>query len=140
MYQTDLSDLRFIMWATGVNVPEGLGPACQSLFTLWKKLKKHAGKVPNLSDENAKRQFEAFVSEVRSNPAISMIRNWRDLGRPEDAPAPAGSMDASDIQRPHEHISSVTEVFKVQRRHATKTVVRFLNETEGFLASSQLTI
>jgi hypothetical protein len=135
MYEADLADLRFIMWVTGTMEPEMLGARCEHLFTLWKKLRKMSGRTPQLSDENARKQYEASISELRSNPAVSMVRNWVGLGRPEEGTLTMVEKVPVDIQRPHEHISSVSEVFKVQRRHTTKTVIRFLKETDTLMTS-----
>ncbi len=135
IYEADLADLRFIMWVTGSMDPEMLGARCEHLFTLWKKLRKMSSRTPRPNDENARDQYEASISELRSNPAVPMVRNWVTLGRPEEGAFTVGDRVPTDIQRPHEHISSVSEVFKVQRHHATRTVIRFLKETDTLLTS-----
>ncbi len=134
MYEQDIFTLSQVMTIMGISDPESLQPVSDSLFSLWKRLRKFAGRSRKMDPETRALAVEELRSEIEGSSALKALDSWKDLGSPEEG-LPLEDLISLEVSRPQEYLQQSAVVFKVQKGQLQRTVIRFIREVNDWISA-----
>ncbi len=129
MYRSDLKDLTGLMNVMGIERSGAIREAGESIFTVWKKLRKYRSRARKIKDpERSAEARTELLGSISSSPALVYVERFKEMGKPDDGSIAGSGVIDADIARPHQHLSDISAVFSVQRTQLLRTYVRFMND------------
>jgi alanyl-tRNA synthetase len=132
IYEQDLAHISKIIALLGSEADK-VKAGCESVFTLWKSLRKYQAKLRTLSEEEKIEARGNMLAEVKASPAYASLQRFRSLGKPKDIDT-IQPMSGQHIARPHEHLQAAAHTFRVQKAHTGRTLLKFLAEIDEWVA------
>lgn len=133
IYNEDMERLSKVLAVLGMTRAEDLEQTCTDIFGLWKALRKTDGKLKNLPDDARAEKESEILAMALENPAYSCLQKFRYMGSPLTLEH-IGPLAGLVIARPHEYLQRSARVFKVQKEHMGRTLLRFLSDIDNWLA------
>jgi alanyl-tRNA synthetase len=137
MFESDMEDLKAIMWMMDVDDPVKLHDTSEELFEAWKKVRKFNSKVRKMDPERKAEALGRLEESLNGSKIPGLVKNWKGIGSPGSDLSPLEVVDVKTT-RPHEYLTASSMVFKVQRKQLRRTVARFLAELSGWMDDLQL--
>jgi alanyl-tRNA synthetase len=133
MYDEDISILSRSMALIGLQDPEKLENASESIFALWKRLRKFMSKSKKMDEERRAEAVTSIRSEMEGHEAVRILSHWKENGRMEED-IPEDLLPQLKVTRPQEYLQQSAVVFKVQKTQLLRTVIRFLKELDLWIS------
>ncbi len=132
IYTRDIDHLSRALAVLGKTEVDGLELACSDVFSLWKNMRKNVGKLKNMGEDvKVERKLE-MMAATKEVPAYSYLIRFQKMGKPASLDA-IEPLTGVEIIRPHEYLQRSAGVFKVQKEHLGKTLLRFLRDIDTWL-------